>query len=177
MGVEPFDHLAGLFTATDFHRPAVLFAFSLCATEHIHELLKLVNVHHINGVVLGDVGKGIAMSICLIQRPYVVKIGLALAHITAHQSEGGSLYRDVHAVGAYVGAGAVVGAVVMHSIDAHIGAKVMLAGDAGVAGGGNVVDGKSCHFWGLPSLNFCIDYNMHRAQCQAFFRKKAKKFL
>ena len=177
MGVEPFDHLAGLFTATDFHRPAVLFAFSLGTTEHIHELLKLVNIHHINGVVLGDVGKGIAMSICLIQRPYVVKIGLALAHITTHQSKGRSLYRDVHAVSAYVGAGAVVSAVVMHSIDAHIGAKVMLAGDAGIAGGGDVVDGKSCHFLGLPSLNFCIDYNMHRAQCQAFFRKKAKKFL
>ena len=150
MGVEPFDHLAGLFTATDFHRPAVLFAFSLGATEHIHELLKLVNIHHINGVVLGDVGKGIAMSICLIQRPYVVKIGLAFAHITTHQSKGRSLYRDVHAVGAYVGAGAVVGAVVMHSIDAHIGAKVMFAGDAGVAGGGDVVDGKSCHFLVFP---------------------------
>lgn len=150
MGVEPFDHLAGLFTATDFHRPAVLFAFSLGTTEHIHELLKLGNVHHINSVVLGDVGKGIAMSICLIQRPYVVKIGLALAHITTHQSKGRSLYRDVHAVGAYVGAGAVVGAVVMHSIDAHIGAKVMLAGDAGVAGGGNVFDGKSCHFFVIP---------------------------
>lgn len=173
---EPLDHLAGLFTATDFHRSAVLFALALGTTEHIHELLKLGNVHHIDGVVLGDVGESVAMRGSLVQLPNIVKVGLALAHIARHERKGGSLDRDVHAVGAYVGAGAVVGAVVMHSVDAHIGAEVMLASDARVARGGSVIDGKSCHFWGLPSLNFCIQYTIYRARCQAFFAKKQEIF-
>ncbi len=105
----------------------------------------------------------------LVERPDIVEVGLALAHIAGHERKGGSLDRDVHAVGAYVGAGAVVGAVVMLAVDAHIGAEVMLAGNTRVARGGSVIDGKSCHFWGLPSLNFCNHYSIYRARCQALF--------
>ena len=146
-GLEPLDHLFAFLAAPDFHCPAVLFALSLGTTEHIHELLKLGNVHHINGVILGDIGKSVAVRGGLVQRPDIVKVGLALAHIAGHECKGGSLDRDVHAVSAYVRAGAVVGAVVMFSVDAHIGAEIVLAGDACVVRGGSVVNGKSCHFW------------------------------
>ena len=89
----------------------------------------------------------------LVQRPDIVEVGLALAHIARHECKGGSLDADAHAVGAYVGAGAVVGAVVMLAVDAHIGAKVMLTGDARVARGADVVDGVGGHFFVPLSLS------------------------
>ena len=108
----------------------------------------------------------------LVERPDVVEVGLALAHIAGHERKGGSLDADVHAVGAYVGAGAVVGAVVMHSIDAHIGAEVMLTGDARVARGGSVIDGKSCHFWRSPFLIFAFSIAQTGRAVKPFLKKK-----
>lgn len=142
---EPLDHLAGFLAATDFHLTAVLFAFPLGLAEGVDELLKLGDVHHIHLIVGGDIGKGIAMGGGLVERPDIVEVGLALAHITAHEGKGGSLDADAHTKGAYVGVGAVVGAVVMLAVDAHIGAQVVLASDARVLAVADVVDGVGSH--------------------------------
>lgn len=173
---EPLNHLAGFLAATDFHLPAILFALSLGTAEHIYELLELGKVHHIHRVVLGDIGESVAVRGGLVERPDIVKAGLALAHIARHECKGGSLDADAHAVGAYVGVGAVVGAVVVLALDAHMGAEVMLTGDARVARCAGVGDGVGGHFFVPLSLVYAYSIAQQTGLVNTFLQKNKEIF-
>ena len=165
----------GFLAATDFHLTAVLFAFPLGLAEGVDKLLKLGDIHHIHLIIGGDIGESVAMGGGLVEGPNIVEVGLALAHITTHEGKGGSLDTDAHTKGAYVGIGAVVGAVVVLAVDAHIGAQIMLASDARVLAVADVVDGVGSHF-GVPLSLSSPLYYTRPGILSILFCKKIKKF-
>ena len=174
-GGQPSQHFFAFLAEPDLHLSAVLFALAFGLAESPQELFELRHIHHVHRVILGHIRPLVAVGVALVHIPDALESVLALAHIAGHQRKGGSLDRDVAVAHTYIGAGAVVGAVVGGALDAHIGAQVMLAGDTRVARGGNVVDGDGVHgVYPFPYLQ--EDCTTSRGKSQQFFAKKPRNF-
>lgn len=177
IGGQPSQHFFAFFAEADFHLTAVLFGLTLGLAEHPYELFELGHIHLVHPVILGHIRPLVAVGVALVHAPDALESGLALAHVAGHQRKGGSLDGDVTLAEAYIGGGAVVGAVVGRALDAHIGAEVVLAGDACVLCGAEVGDGVSVHVRvSLPLISDTIIAPVSRV-VNRFLKKSQKNFL
>ena len=145
MGGQPSQHLFTFLGAPDFHGPAVLLAFPLGLAELGAEGGELVPVHHIDLIVSGDIGPEVAVGVLHIEGPEFVVGFQTFAQGTAHKSEAGSLDRYEHFAQLNIRTLVICSAVVVGAVDAHMVAQVVLAGNALISGGGNVVNLEGLH--------------------------------
>ena len=149
--IEPAEHLSALVVDFDFLAAAVLGAFSVQPRELVNELGKLVNVHHVNREIVGDIGKGVGMDILAEAAPDALKGVTTDAQGAAHKGSAGSFDGNVHAVQLNVAVAVVGGAVMLGAADAVVSAERKLSlvalGLAAVVA--ELIDVESSHFFNL----------------------------
>lgn len=145
MGGQPSQHLFAFLSAPDFHPAAVLLTFPLGLAELGAEGGELVPVHHIDLIIGGNVGPEVAVGALHIEVPDFVVGFSTFAQGGAHKGEGRSLDRDEHFTQLDIRTLVICAAVMGGAVDAHIVAQVVLAGDALISGGGNVVNLEGLH--------------------------------
>ena len=152
---EPRKHFAGLFTATDFERAAVLFAFPLKMAKGVNKLLKLRKIHHVGDKVRGHIGESIAVNIRGVEIPNPVKGVKPAAKIAAHESERAGLDADAHFTSHNITIFVIRFAIVLRARGVKQGGDSPFAGVTSVAGDYRGQNGSG-HFFVLLCLTVVI---------------------
>ncbi len=145
-GGQPVQHFLAFLAAPNLHRPAVLVALALGASEHIHELFELAQRHHVALAGSGHICELVGVDTLGVEVPDAVKVVPAFAQAPGHKGEAGGLDADADSARIYVAVAVICGAVVLGAGDAILGAECPLGG-VGQLGGGGHVNSKSFHFF------------------------------
>ena len=129
---QPTEHFLTFCAALNLNAAAVLLAFAVQIAEAVNEGLKLVDVHSVSDIILGDVDEQIGVNILFIEVPDIVKGNATLAEAGTDEGEAAGLNAEAHIADSQIGVLVIGGVVMAGALNAIICAPSPFAGDTGV---------------------------------------------